>query len=93
VDNTAHITFAAELLTSKKKKIMDELFNEYGNNLSVGDFGITWNGALVTNVIKNPETGEVSLYSGNPETDDYFEELLPERSEFQAIIERIEETL
>lgn len=74
-------------------KIMDELFNEYGNNLSVGDLGITWNGALVTNVIKNPETGEVSLYAGNPETDDYFEELLPERSEYQALIERIEEML
>lgn len=72
---------------------MDELFNEYGNNLSVGDFGITWNGALVTNVVKNPKTGEASLYSGNPETDDYFEELLPERSEFQSIIERIEEFL
>jgi hypothetical protein len=72
-------------------KIIDELFNEYGNNLSVGDLRITYNGALVTNVIKNPETGEIGLYAGNPEMDDYFEELLPERSEYQAIIDQIEE--
>ena len=84
--------FAAELLTNKKENIMEELFNEFGNNLSVGDFRITYKGALVTNVVKNPETGEISLYSGNPEElDGYFEELLPERSEYQAIIEQIEE--
>ena len=74
---------------------IDELFKEYEtDNLSVGDLGITYQGVLITNVIKDQETGEIRLFAGDPyDEDNYFEELLPERSEYQAIIEQIEEEL
>ena len=73
---------------------IEDIFIEYGDNLSVGDLGITYQGVLITNVVNNTETGEIQLFAGDPyDEDNYFEELFPERSEFDAIIEQIEEEL
>lgn len=72
---------------------MDDLFQEFDTlNLYVGDFGITYRGVLITNVVKkDPETGEIGLFAGDPYKDKYAEELFPEKSEFQSIIEQIED--
>jgi len=67
---------------------LKELFTEYEtDNLSVGDFGITTQGALVTNVINNK--GKVEFWSGDPTTQKYAEELMLSKYEKDRIIEEI----
>ena len=48
---------------------VEELFNEHNTDvLSVVDFGIKHDGALITHVTKT-ENGSLQFWSGNPETD------------------------
>ena len=59
-------------------------------NLDVKGFGITYQDKVVTNVVKNPRTGEISLFAGNPDSGKCFELLQPNKSEYQSIINQIE---
>ena len=67
---------------------LKELFSEYEtDNLSVGDFGITTQGVLVTNIINSK--GNVEFWSGDPTTLKYAEELILSKCEKDRIIEEI----
>ena len=67
---------------------LKELFSEYEtDNLSVGDFGITTQGVLVTNVINGKD--KVEFWSGNPTSEKYAEELILSKCEKDRIIEEI----
>jgi hypothetical protein len=70
---------------------MNELFKEFGENIAVGDFGITYNGALITNVLNS--NGKIEFWCGNPQTDKYAEQVLPNKETQDLIIDEIVELL
>lgn len=67
---------------------MNELFEQLGDNIAVGDFGITFQGALITNVL-NKGNGEVEFWSGNPHTDKHAEQLFPNKETQDLIIDEL----
>lgn len=72
---------------------MDELFDEYDTDtISVSDFGITYQGTAV-DYIHRGNDGRISIWSGNPDTDKYAEELLPDKTTKRKILELIWEYL
>lgn len=72
---------------------MDKLFDEYDTDtISVSDFGITYQGTAV-DYIHRGNDGRISIWSGNPDTDKYAEELLPDKTAKRKILELIWEYL
>ena len=72
-----------------KKDEIDELFEEYDTDtISVSDFQIVCQGTLVDNIHRD-ENGKISIWAGNPDTDKYAEELLPNKKEKRQILEMI----
>ena len=68
---------------------LNDIFDDYdSDNIEISDFRITYMGTLITNIIRDPETGDISFWAGDPETDKYAEELIIDnRSELERIIE------
>ena len=65
-----------------------DLFEDFTtDNLFVADFGITVQGALVTNIINN--NGKVEVWAGNPVEDKYAEQLVLDKSELDAILDEV----
>ena len=56
------------------KKEVIEILCEY-DGLSIADFGIKYQGALITDVLLN-DNGEIVFWSGNPFDDDHAEQIL-----------------
>jgi hypothetical protein len=72
---------------------LNELFEEYETNtIRVSDFGLTHRGVLI-DYIHRDENGKISIWAGNPDTDKYAEELLPDKNERKEILEMIWENL
>lgn len=75
--------------------VLNDTFDEYdSDNIEIRDFRITYMGTLITNIIRDPETGDISFWTGDPETDDYAEEIIIDScSELERIIENILDNL
>ena len=72
---------------------LDELFDEYDTNtISVSDFQIVFQGIRVDNIHRE-DNGNISIWAGNPDTDEYAEELLPNKTEKRKILELIWENM
>jgi hypothetical protein len=56
------------------KKEVIEILCEY-DGLTIADFGIKYQGALITDVLLN-DNGEIVFWSGNPFDDDHAEQIL-----------------
>ena len=56
------------------KKEVIEILCEY-DGLTIADFGIKYQGALITDVLLN-DNGEIAFWSGNPFDDDHAEQIL-----------------
>lgn len=56
------------------KKEVIEILCEY-DGLAIADFGIKYQGALITDVLLN-DNGEIVFWSGNPFDDDHAEQIL-----------------
>lgn len=74
---------------------LNDIFDDYDtDNIKISDFRITYMGTLITNIIRNPETGDISLWAGDPETDKFAEELIiDDRYKLEGIIENILDNL
>ena len=69
---------------------ISELFDEFGTNIViVSDFRIIANGMLVDCVIKNETTNEIEIWAGNPQEDDYAEQIILDREERKRVFEEI----
>ena len=72
---------------------LDELFDEYDTDtISVSDFQIVFQGVRV-DYIHRENNGNISIWAGNPDTDEYAEELLPNKTEKRKILELIWENM
>ena len=68
---------------------LDGLFDEYDTDtISVSDFQIVFQGVRV-DYIRREDNGNISIWGGNPDTDEYAEELLPSKMEKRKILELI----
>ena len=71
------------------EEIINELkcwFDEYDtDNIVVSDFDIHFQGTLVTNIYLE-EDGNITIWSGDCEQDDYAEELVPNAEQKQFIL-------
>lgn len=78
-------------LMNKDTEIVNlyDLFDEYNTNtISVSDFQIIFQGIQV-DYIHREDNGNISIWAGNPDTDKYAEELLPNKIEKRKIFELI----
>lgn len=70
-----------------------ELFEEFGTNtITVSDFRIIADGCLVNN-IHLADNGDVQIWSGNPDTDKYAEELMLSNAERRRVFEEVLENI
>ena len=73
---------------------LNDIFDDYEtDNIEITDYRITYMGTLITNIIRNPETGDISFWAGDPETDKFAEELIIDRYALERIIENILDNL
>ena len=73
---------------------LNDIFDDYGtDNIEITDFRITYMGTLITNIIRNPETGDISFWAGDPETDKFAEELVIDKYGVERIIEDVLDNL
>lgn len=66
-----------------------DLFTEFDTDtICVSDFSIITIGVRVDNIHKT-ENGEVQIWAGNPDTDEYAEELVLDKAEKRRVFEEI----
>lgn len=66
-----------------------DLFTEFDiDTICVSDFSIITSGVRVDNIHKT-ENGEVQIWAGNPDTDEYAEELVLDKAEKRRVFEEI----
>lgn len=66
-----------------------DLFTEFDTDtICVTDFSIITIGVRVDNIHKT-ENGEVQIWAGNPDTDEYAEELVLDKAEKRRVFEEI----
>lgn len=79
--------------TQNTNSYLDWLFDEYDTDtISVSDFQIVFQGVRV-DYIRREDNGNISIWAGNPDTDEYAEELLPNKIEKKNILELIWENM
>ena len=70
-------------------KSINELFNDFDSNtIIVSDFGIIANGVELTH-IHLTDDGNIQLWSGNPDTDKFAEELIVSEERKREIIDNM----
>jgi hypothetical protein len=69
-----------------KKKVIEILCDYDG--LTIADFGIKYQGALITDVLLN-DNGKIVFWSGNPFDDDYAEQILVDANTEKLIYNEI----
>jgi hypothetical protein len=75
--------------TIEEEKQYKELFDEYDSNtISVSDFNIVIGGTRVDYIHKG-DNGDISIWAGNPDTDKFAEELLPDKAQKREVLELI----
>lgn len=57
------------------KQTIIEILKEYGGHLTITDLDITYQGALITDVVLTTDE-EIQFWSGDPITDKHAEEIL-----------------
>ena len=57
------------------KQTIIEILKEYGGQITITDFDITYQGALITDVVLTADE-EIQIWSGDPITDKHSEEIL-----------------
>lgn len=68
---------------------LNELFNDYDTDtISVRDFHLVFQGVCVDYIHKD-DGGSISIWAGNPDTDKFAEELLPEKEDKRLLLELI----
>lgn len=75
----------------KTSQDLINILEEYDNLLVVTDLEIKVQGALLTHIFYDTESGKVKFFAGDIVEDDYAEELFPGESELQMICNELEE--